>query len=121
MWSCGMADTPFPQRLSDADGGKGTISMQEWEAGIAAVKIPDKPPNVLRFSCRQGARRRLISKNARSRAPKAVSCKRLLAGSRASAYGAAVGIPPGHYSLLRERSESKNLAATSRPPCAQSI
>jgi len=40
------------------------------------------PPNGLRFSCRQGARHQASSKNQRSRAPKAVSCKRLL-GRRA--------------------------------------
>ena len=40
------------------------------------------PPNVLRFSCRRGAAQR-VSKCARSRAPKAVSCKRLLAGTLA--------------------------------------
>src|SRR6266498_3502318 len=39
------------------------------------------PSNVLRFSCRQGAPHRLSSKKARSRAPKAVSCKRLLDGT----------------------------------------
>ncbi len=39
-----------------------------------------EPPNVLRFSCRRGALRKL-SKCPRSRAPKAVSCKRLLDGS----------------------------------------
>jgi hypothetical protein len=35
-------------------------------------------PNVLRFSCRRGALSKMTSKNARSRAPKAVSCKRRL-------------------------------------------
>src|SRR6266498_6104169 len=42
------------------------------------------PPNVLRFSCRRGARHRTTSKKARSRAPKAVSCKRLLDGATCS-------------------------------------
>jgi len=40
---------------------------------------------VLRFSCRQGALRKL-SKSERSRAPKAVSCKRLLDGRLAAAF-----------------------------------
>src|SRR6266545_1410760 len=38
----------------------------------------ENPPNALRFSCRRGALHRTTSKKARSRAPKAVSCKRLL-------------------------------------------
>src|SRR6266545_6033069 len=41
-------------------------------------------PNGTRFSCRRGARHRRASKKARSRAPKAVSCKRLLAGGAAN-------------------------------------
>ncbi len=40
-------------------------------------------PNVLRFSCRRGALHQITSKKVRSRAPKAVSCKRLLAGTPA--------------------------------------
>jgi hypothetical protein len=39
----------------------------------------------LRFSCRRGAPQKL-SKKRRSRAPKAVSCKRLLGGSSVSLY-----------------------------------
>jgi len=36
--------------------------------------------NVLRFSCRRGALNKTSSKKQRSRAPKAVRCKRLLDG-----------------------------------------
>src|SRR6266508_4355956 len=43
-----------------------------------------RTPNGTRFSCRRGARHRRASKKARSRAPKAVSCKRLLAGGAAN-------------------------------------
>jgi hypothetical protein len=39
-------------------------------------------PNGLRFSCRQGALHQMTSKKQRSRAPKAVSCKRLFGGNR---------------------------------------
>src|SRR6266540_2623585 len=46
-----------------------------------APAYDDPAPNVLRFSCRRGALQKL-SKKARSRAPKAVSCKRLFGGSR---------------------------------------
>jgi len=42
----------------------------------------DAPPNGLRFSCRRGAPHRMPSKKHRSRAPKAVSCKRLFGGNR---------------------------------------
>ncbi len=38
------------------------------------------PPNVLRFSCRRGAQHQKALKYQRSRAPKAVNCKRLLGG-----------------------------------------
>jgi hypothetical protein len=43
----------------------------------SAVECEGLPPNVLRFSCRRGALHQMTSKKARSRAPKAVSCKRL--------------------------------------------
>jgi len=43
-----------------------------------------RPANVLRFSCRRGARRKL-SKKARSRAPKAVSWTACSAAGRGSA------------------------------------
>jgi len=42
-------------------------------------------PNVLRFSCRRGALHQKALKYQRSRAPKAVSCKRLLARNLAYA------------------------------------
>src|SRR6266545_5330919 len=42
-------------------------------------------PNVLRFSCRRGALHEMTSKKLRSRAPKAVNCKRLLARNLAYA------------------------------------
>jgi hypothetical protein len=45
-------------------------------------EVLDGPrPNVLRFSCRRGALHQKASKKPRSRAPKAVSCKRLLGGN----------------------------------------
>jgi len=47
-------------------------------------------PNVLRFSCRRGALHQKALKCQRSRAPKAVSCKRLFGGNAVGGYGCAV-------------------------------
>ena len=68
-------------RLHD---GASTTGLQEAQLASSHRKrnvdhIP-RTPNVLRFSCRRGAWRKL-SKCNRSRAPKAVSCKRRLDGS----------------------------------------
>jgi hypothetical protein len=42
--------------------------------------IDGPPPNGLRITRRQGARQEMASKTARSRAPKAVGCMRVLCG-----------------------------------------
>ncbi len=35
----------FSRLLANGKHCKGTISTQEWEVGIAVVKVRDKPPN----------------------------------------------------------------------------
>jgi hypothetical protein len=47
---------------------------------VTQEQIAQEQPNVLRFSCRRGAFHKITSKKPRSRAPKAVSCKRLFGG-----------------------------------------
>jgi len=54
-----------------------TISRISW----TRPRSVEMPPNVLRFSCRRGAPHQNALKYQRSRAPKAVSCKRVLAGN----------------------------------------
>jgi hypothetical protein len=46
--------------------------------GNARESDDERPPNGLRFSCRRGAWHQKALKSPRSRAPKAVNCKRVL-------------------------------------------
>src|SRR6266508_6133916 len=76
-----MLNVHRPQSESAEPSSRFSALIQQFAHrahDVSPLLSTDRPPNVLRFSCRRGARRKITSKKPRSRAPTAVNCKRLL-------------------------------------------